>query len=175
MSMEINFDATTVAPSTGEYETIPNGRYLLQAVDGEMKNVPEEGRSGAKIKFQVAEGEHQGATFFQFYNITHSNPTAARIGQGEFSALCHATGVLKPTNLAQFAAIPFYGDVKVEAPSKGKDGKEYGASNKIVKYYRADGSDLKGVVGTIAPTSPSAPTQPKSTAPSWVTGAKKSA
>lgn len=160
------FDATQVTPSTGEYEPIPNGRYLLQVVEGEMKSKPEEGKQGASIKFQVADGEHQGHTFFQYYNLQNPNAQATKIGQGEFSALCHATGVLQPRDLGEFVGRPFYGDVKVNAPRKGTDGKEYGASNAVTKYFKADGSDMKGVVGTIAPTAASA--QPKKAVPAWV-------
>ena len=174
MSMDINFDATVIPPSTGEYEPIPNDRYLLQVVDGEMKNKPEEGKQGASIKFQVADGEHQGSTFFVYYNLQHPNATAQRIGQGEFSALCHATGVLQPRNLIAFAAIPLYADVKVTAPRRGADGKEYGPGNTITKYYKADGSTVGGnTVG--APATVPTQAQPKKAAPAWVTGAKAAA
>ena len=162
------FDATQVAPSTGEYEPIPNGRYLVQVVEGETKETSEGRGTGVSIKFQVADGEHQGHTFFQFFNIAHPNETAQRIGQGEFSALCHAVNVLQPKSVEDFKARPFYADVKMEGPRKGKDGKEYGPSNKIAKYYRADGSDLKG--SAPAPSTAAAPA--KKSAPSWVTGAK---
>lgn len=173
MSLDINFDATQVAPATGDYEVIPNNRYLLQVVDGEKKETAEGQGVGVSLRIQVAEGEYQGKSFNQFYNIQHPTPIAQKIGQAEFSALCHATGVLQPRTLAEFNARPFYGDVVVTPPRKGKDGKEYGEGNSIKKYYKADGSDMKGVVGTIAPAA-AQPQQPKKAPPSWVGAAKAS-
>lgn len=161
-------DATQVAPYTGEYEPIPNNEYLLQVVEGEVRKNAEEGKLGVLLKFQVAAGEYEGKTFTQYYNLQNPNATAQKIGQGEFSALCHAVRVLQPRDPSEFVARPFLGKVVVTPPSKGKDGKDYGAGNEIKKYRAADGS--APVVGTIAP----APAAPKKAAPSWVTGAKAS-
>lgn len=149
--MSILFDATTIAPSTGDYEPIPVGRYLLQVTEGEMKETGGGTGSGASVKLQVCEGEYQGRVFSQFFNLSNPNPTATKIGQAEFSALCHATGVLQPRDLSEFQNRPFYADVKVQAGRTGKDGKEYGPSNTIAKYYRADGSDMKGAAASSAP------------------------
>lgn len=165
----LNFDATQVAPSTGEYEPVPNGRYALQVIEGEMKVTAEGQGTGVSLKIQVADGEYQGRTFYQFYNIKHPNETAQKIGQGEFSALCHATAVLQPKAPSEFFNRIFLGDVKVTQPTSKKqaDGttKNFGAGNSISKYYRADGTGMNGVVGAIAPSA--APTAKKTITPPW--------
>lgn len=165
------FDATTVPPSTGDYEPVPNNRYLLQVVWGEMKPKPDEGKLGASVQFKVMEGEQEGRTFFVYYNLQHPNQDTQKRGQRDFSALCHASGVLQPRTIAEFENRPFYGDVVVTKPNG-----EYGPGNNIRKYYKPDGSDMKGVVGTIPPTPSVGAPAPvrKGAAPDWVAQAKAS-
>jgi hypothetical protein len=155
----LDFDATTIAPNTGDFEPIPNGRYALQVIEGDVRN--NDGKTGVLLKVQIADGEYQGRTFSQYYNIKHPNETAQKIGQGEFSALCHAVAVLQPKAPSEFFGRVFLADVKVTKPSVGKDGKEYGAGNTVQKYYKADGASMGSVVGAIA-----APTK-KASVPAW--------
>ena len=154
----LDFDATQVAPATGEYEPIPNGRYALQVTEGEVREA--DGKVGVLLKIQVADGEYHGKTITQYYNLKNPSETAQKIGQGEFSALCHAVAVLQPKAPSEFFGRIFLADVKVTKPSVGKDGKEYGAGNTIAKYYKADGAPMAASVGAAAPAK-------KTTTPAW--------
>lgn len=164
---DLNFDATQVAPATGEFEPVPNGTYPLAVTASEKKvngaNV------GWSLTMQVLGADEKGnesskgKSFRIFLNLQHSNAQAQEIAQKEFSALCHATGVLKPQNMAEIHNVPFVGKVAV-TPPREKDGKAYGPGNKIAQYLTIKGEKLGGVVGTIA-SAPKAAV--KASAPAW--------
>lgn len=160
---DLNFDATQVAPATGEFEPVPNGMYPLAVTASEKKvngnNV------GWSLTMQVLDGDAKGRTFRIFLNLQHENPQAQDIAQKEFSALCHATGVLKPSNMSELHNQAFTGKVVVTAPRTGKDGKEYGPGNKITQYLTIKGEKIGG--GVVGAIQPAAKPSPKSSAPAW--------
>lgn len=169
---EYLIDANEVAPNTGEFEPLPNAVYPLALTSHESTKKPEDPNAnwGFKMTFTVLDGDHKGKTIRTFLNYKHSNPQTVSIAQGELSALCHVTGVMKPRDLSELYNKPFLGDVVVTPPSTkmvNGEKKTYGEGNKIRKFLRIDGTSLSvSAGGASSATSKPAPAT-KSSAPGW--------
>jgi len=162
MDSSINFDATAVPPATGTPDPLPPAVYLVH-VDS-MEKVPNSAGWGVKTVLVVLDGPYKGQRIFEQYNLQHTNETAVRIANEQFSALCHVTGVTKPRQLGELLRIPFAVKVKIEP---AKDG--YEAKNRITQYLYKDGSKIGagGVVGSVSPAKAKS-----AAAPEWAAARK---
>ena len=135
-----NFNANEVAPSTGEYEPIPDGTEVeLQAISEELSVNSKNTGEILKLEYEVIAGEFQGRKLRASINITHNNPVAQKIGQEELSALCHAIGELNVQDTEELLWKPFRALVGIEEYTK-RDGTP-GLSNKVKKYlFEVDGA-----------------------------------
>lgn len=131
------FDASGVKP-TSSFEPIPPGSYPVIVEASEMKPFKNSPGERLELKLQVIDGEHKGRKLFDSLNLEHSNKTTVEIAQRQLSALCHATGVMKPVDSSELHDIPVMAEVKIQ-PAKG----EYSASNKVQTYKAMDGVDAK--------------------------------
>lgn len=132
----LNFDASQVEPDQGGgFEPLPTGDYLVLAQDAEVK-VSRSGDSRyLSLKLQVLDGPSRNRIVFGRVTISAKNETAQRIGQAQFSALCRATGIVRPNDTAEFLNKPFVAHVKYEPPRDG-----YGAGNSVTGYKPANQS-----------------------------------
>lgn len=107
----LNFDATTVEPST-EFEVLPAGKYLAIITESEMK--PTKNLDGAylELKFQIIEGEHKGRVLISRLNLDNTNAKAVQIAKSELSAICRAVGVMKPEDSSELHDLPLLITVK---------------------------------------------------------------
>jgi HflK protein len=140
--------------STGGAEPIPAGKYKAMIVKGEWKkNGP-----GAKdingkqmsFTFEVCAGEHKGHRIYVNLNLVNASAVAVKIAQAELSAICHATGVMRPQQPAQLLNIPMV--IGVVLNKYTKDGKEK-VNNKIESYEsteKASASNLQPVAAGAA-------------------------
>jgi hypothetical protein len=127
-----NFDAREVEPSVGMASgPIPAGKYRAQIVKAEWK--PNKAGTGRflELVFEVNRGEQQGRRVWGRLNLENPSAQATQIAQGELSAICHATGVLKPRNEQQLLNIPMVIEVTTEE-RKDKPGEH---SNRITGYH----------------------------------------
>lgn len=114
---QISFDARTVTPSVG-FSVAPAGRY--QVILTKCQIEPTEKGDGEKIVcVAVAQGGNNHGQVIGF-NINWVNPSeqAVKIGKGQFSALCFATGVIVPEDTAQLLNKPFMLEVSVTPDGK---------------------------------------------------------
>lgn len=162
MDTSIDFDATQVKPATGGYEPLPVGTYPVQITAAEK--VANSAGTGWMVKAEmtVLDGDYQGRKHYERYNLSNPNPDAVRIAQEQFSALCHATGVLQPRDLSQLLNLPFLVKMKVNPPKNG-----YDASNAITQYLKIDGSKIGAAAAGAASVQSAAPTTKKSATPPW--------
>lgn len=113
----INFDARGVAPVVG-FPVAPAGTYYGCLTKCDLE--PTERGDAEKIVcvFTVQGGVYNGKDIN--FNINWRNPSAAaeRIGHGQFSAICHATGVLVPQDTTQLLHKPFNLEVEVSPDKK---------------------------------------------------------
>ena len=122
------FDANNVSPEFG-FDPVPNGDYKAAIIQSEMKTTQKGDGSYLALTFEVLEGECKGRKVFTNLNLSNPNPTAVKIAQAELSAICHATGKMKPNDSIELHNIPMIISV---ACTKRKDTQEL--SNSIKKY-----------------------------------------
>lgn len=147
-----------------QYEDLPGGVFKVEisAAEVRRKNEGEQDEaSGFNATFDVVEPEDlKGRKFFNYYNLTHPNPEAQRIGQEEFSRLRRALGlgdvdadmeeqeVIDEMRLESF--IVTYGMGK-DSKKKNPDGSpKYPAQMGIRKYWYPDLNDAPPIGVTAA-------------------------
>ncbi len=152
---QMNFDASTVAPQQA-FEVLPAGVYSVVATDSEVKPTKNGSGQVAQFTMQVVEGVHTGRKIFARFNIANQNPEAERIGQSQFSAFCHAAGVLQVNDTAQLHGRPVRAKVKIRKDPSG----QYEDSNEVSGFEA-------GTTGPAAPAiqSPVAAPAAAATAP----------
>ncbi|CCD94631.1 hypothetical protein BRAO375_3660025 [Bradyrhizobium sp. ORS 375] len=118
----------------GGGQIIPRDRYLLNIIEGEVKQNSKRTGDLFEYKAEVVEGEFAGVKVFGNINVTHTNPTAQKIGQAQLAALAEATGIGK-ANLSdtdQLLFQPFYADLDVETY---KDRNQNDKERMVVKKF----------------------------------------
>lgn len=152
---QMNFNAATVAPQQS-FNPLPAGVYSVVATDSEVKPTKNGSGQVAQFTMQVVEGEHTGRKIFARFNIANQNPEAERIGQSQFSAFCHAAGVLQVSDTAQLHGRPVRAKVKIRKDPSG----QYEDSNEVSGFEA-------GTTGPAAPAiqSPVAAPAAAATAP----------
>jgi hypothetical protein len=154
-----SFNANEVAPDEGRADAIPAAWYRLMLVSSEIK--PTNAGTGKYINcmFEVVDGQYKNAKIFAMFNIDNPNPQAVEIGRKQFSALCHACGILTVQATEQLHNIPFLAKVKVKAAEGG-----YDAKNEIAQYkHQSDpsagqpGAAVAPAAVRVAPPAPKAP------------------
>lgn len=132
---EDGFDATTVEPSSS-FDPIPRGKYIATIVKSEVKETKKKDGHYLNLHFRITEGPYEGRMVFTNLNLQNPSAEAQRIAQKQFSAICHATGVLKVTESSELHGIPLGISVKI---NPGSD--VYPPSNDITGYFAADSFD----------------------------------
>lgn len=157
---ELNFDASTVAPSTGTYDALPAGWYNAVIDNTEMK--PTKAGTGAylEIRFNVVDGEFTGRKVFARLNIRNPNPVAQEIGYKDLSAICHAVGIINVQQSQQLHNIP----LKIKVSVTPADG-QYEASNDIKAYRNINENVGGGAPAAPATTAPVIPQAAPAVAP----------
>lgn len=131
------FDATQVQPDAGRQPPIPKGVYRAIMVNSEIK--PTSNGSGMYIaaEFKVLGGAYDGRSIYSNFNIQNQSAKAQEIGQRQFSAVCHATGILHVQDTAQLHNRPLNISVKIEAGGLKADGTgNYDDRNEVVGYAK---------------------------------------
>ena len=105
----LNFDASKVAPSTGEQDPVPAGWYDFVMDQSEMKPTKDNATTGnayLECRFNIISGTHTGRKLFSRLNLRNNNPVASEIAYKELSAICHAAGVLQVQDSQQLHGKP---------------------------------------------------------------------
>ena len=160
---KFGFDVSDVAPDTGatggSYDPIPEGEYILKALDAEEKTTSKGDGSYIKVKFEVAKGEHTGRLLWQNFNINNPSETAQRIGRQQLVAWAAACGKPDADDTDKLLDKPFRADVSIE---KGTGG--YADSNRIRAFLFDSGGAPKAEAPKPAAAAP-APAAAKSANP----------
>lgn len=163
--MELNFNASTVAPASADFEPIPAAWYQMVVEKAELK--PTKAGTGSMVSLQCRVQGPDHANRVIFANINYQNPSdkAQEIGQRQLSALCHSIGVLNLTNVTMLQGIPFDGRVKITPAVYNVIGDKdsgvlYEARNEIQGYRPVGGATAAAPAASTAPAKPSAPTAP---------------
>lgn len=125
------FDATTIEPSK-PLEPLPNGDYTCVLTGSELKKSGK-GDDMLSLELQVIDGEHKGRKLFDNLMRSHSNPQVVHIANEKLSALCHATGVLRPQDSTELHNLPITVTVKCKRRQDNGDW-----SNEVAGYKARD-------------------------------------
>lgn len=138
------FDATKVAP-TADMTPLPEGAYKVRIENDSVK--PTRAGDGEMLAFvyEVLEGEYKGRKIFDNLCIKHPNVMTVSIARANLSAICHAVGVLRPTDTVQLHNIPFM--VRVVLQRQEETGKTFNT----VKAYNKVQSAVQVAPPTPAP------------------------
>lgn len=125
------FDANQYPP-LDSFEPLAEGEYLAVATDSEKK--PTKAGTGEYLQFvwEIVEGPHEGRKLWSRLNLWNPSTTAVEIANRELSAICSATGVMRPKDSAEIHGIPVKLKVGLE---KRKDTGEL--TNRIKGYEKA--------------------------------------
>lgn len=143
----LNFDARTVAPSTG-FETVPAGWYNVIVDESEMKPTKTGDGAYLKVRYSILDGQFAGRKIFGNINLQNPSAQAQEIGLKQLSALAHAVGVLLVQDSQQLHNLPLKVKVKIR---KDKDG-QYDDQNEIQQW--------KGINEVVEGASPAAGAAP---------------
>jgi hypothetical protein len=130
---KFGFDVSDVTPDTGatggSYDPIPEGEYVLKALEAEEKATSAGTGSYIKVKFEVVKGEHTGRLMWQNFNINNPSEKAQRIGRQQLVAWATACGKPEADDTDKLLEKPFRAAVSIE---KGTGG--YADSNRIKAF-----------------------------------------
>lgn len=146
----LNFDANTVEPRT-EYTALPAGEYEVVITDSEMKSTKANTGKYLEIRAEVIAGEFKGRKLFTRLNLENPNPTAVEIARRELSSICHAVGVLHPTDSAELHNLPLIARVR---QTRREDG---ATSNDITAWLtKPRSATVAATVNALTPQGPNA-------------------
>lgn len=131
---KFGFDVSDVTPDTGatgggSYDPIPEGEYVLKALDAEEKTTSAGTGSYIKVKFEVVKGEYTGRLIWQNFNINNPSEKAQRIGRQQMVAWATACGKPDADDTDKLLEKPFTAAVSIE---KGTGG--YSDSNRVKAF-----------------------------------------
>lgn len=149
------FDASKVDPQ-GAYKPLPDGYYNILIVKASEDKTRDGTGLLLHIEGQVVDGPCKGRVVHHRITLKNKSQTAVEIGQRQLSALCHATGILRPTSAHVFVQKTIKIKVKVVA-RKDKPGE---MANEVAGIILPEAKPT-----TAAPTLP--PSQPAGDAPAW--------
>ena len=130
---QLNFDASQVAPNTGNPDPVPADWYSAMIDQSEMKPTKDGTGTFLELRFNIVEGQYANRKIYARLNLRNANPVAQEIAYGELSAICHATSVMQLQDSQQLHGQPM--KIKV-AVRPAKDG--YEANNDIKSYENAN-------------------------------------
>lgn len=129
----LNFNAQTVAPSTGQLDAMPKGWYIAVIEGSETKPTSKGDGSYLELKFKIVQGRYQNRVVFARLNLNNPNPIAQEIAYKDLSAICHAVGVLSVQDSSQLHNVPLKIRLKVR-----KGGDEYEDNNEISAFRNSN-------------------------------------
>lgn len=145
---QLNFDARTVVPDSGQQDPVPAGWYNVVIDKSEMKPTKDGTGMRLELQFKIIDGQFTNRKIFEGLNLQNANPVAQEIAYKQLSAIAHAVKVLLVEDSSQLHNIPMKVKVKLKAASG-----QYEAGNSIVAY-----KDINEVVAaTPVATAPVAP------------------
>jgi len=153
---ECFFDATTVDPLGMGYTPIPEGDYEVVIVGSQNK--PTKAGTGSYLEFkcQVASGKHAKHVLFARLNLKNQNPAAVEMAKRELSAICHATGVLRPKSKEDLHNIPVM--VRVIEMDDGRGGKKNEIKGWFAKEANAAPAAAQPATSEATPAASAEPT-----------------
>lgn len=158
--MQLNFDASTVAPNTG-VAPIEAGWYPAQIILTEQK--PNKAGTGSylEITLRISAGPNAGRTFKDRLNLQNPNQQAVEIAYGTLSAICHATGRMRVQQSAELHG----GALEMFVKKVARNDKPDEMTNEISGYRALGAQGTAGYAGNAGSQQAAAPSWAQQPAP----------
>lgn len=160
MSIQMQFNASSVAPSSGVGDPVPNGWYVLMLEKDEKKAISENKGELLSQTWTIVDGPHKGRKIFHNLNLWHVDETTAKSAWAEFSAQCYGMGIPGISqSTAEMCNHPILARVTLKAATA-----QYEASNRVRKWVNVNSPEGQEAIrqqaagaGAAAPFTPPAP------------------
>lgn len=151
---ELDLETGDVKPTNMDFDPLPDGRYLVEMVDSNIKPTKKGDGLLLACTFDVLEEGYVGRKVFTNFNLKNPNADAVKIGLGMLSSLYKAaTGKAGlPDDSAELHGRPVIAKVKFKPADKG-----FEAGNEIKGYYAAE--NAKPVVRKSTPAKTQQPAE----------------
>lgn len=129
---KFGFNVEEVDPTQqggGSYDPIPEGEYVLEAVEAEEKQTKDGTGSYINVKFEVVRGEYAGRLLWNIFNVNNKSEKAQNIGRQQLVAWASACGKPDADDTDKLLGKTFRAEVKIE---KGTGG--YSDQNRIKTF-----------------------------------------
>lgn len=126
-NLELNLDEIENVQS----DPIPAGRYVMQAVNSEVKVTSAGDGRYVKYELEVLEGPHTGRKVFALFNIENKSEKAQQIGRGQLKSFAKACGLASGLISDSFELHEIPVVVRVDVDTHP----EYGAQNRVKGFY----------------------------------------
>jgi hypothetical protein len=143
------------------YDPVPEGEYVLKALEAEEKDTSAGTGSYIKVKFEITKGEYAGRWIWSNFNINNPSEKAQRIGRQQLVAWATACGKPDADDTDKLLEKSFKAAVSIEA---GKDG--YKDSNRIKAFLFDTAEPAKSAPKPTA-AKPVASAKPSASANPW--------
>jgi hypothetical protein len=163
-----SFDSTGIEPAK-PFEVLPAGRYSVVVTDSDLVRTQAGDGQMVKLELTIVDGPHANRKLFDRITVDNPNAEAVRIGREQLSAVCHAVGLPRITDTQQLHGKPLVAVVKVEPAGKGRDGKDYDATNRVKGYLPLSEAASLPAGGNVKPSfgAPAANAAPAKPAQPW--------
>ncbi len=135
MTVQLNFDASTVDPSQ-VFEVFPAADYNVVLTEARVE--PTKAQDGHKLHmiYTIVDGAYQGRKLFDNLNLWNKSEQATEIAWRQLSGLCHAAGVIQVATVDQLYGIPVVAKVGRE------DDIQYGPSNTVKGFKKSESAPM---------------------------------
>lgn len=139
-----------------EYDPIPEGEYILQAIDAEEKPTSRGDGTLIKAKFEVVRGEYAGRLIWQNFNTNNPSEKAQNIGRQQLVSWATACGKPDADDTDKLLGKTFSAVVAIDPANNG-----YKASNRIKVFLLDHASSSAPASKSPAPNAKVATPAPK--------------
>jgi hypothetical protein len=160
---KFGFDVSEVeVDAPVSYDPLPEGEYVLKALDAEEKATARGDGSYIKVKYEVVKGDYEGRLLWQNFNVNNPSEKAQKIGRQQLKAWATACGRPEADDTDKLLERPFKAAVSIEPGSGG-----YGPSNRIKAFLFDAEKESKPAPRAATPAAKSAATKPAAAANPW--------
>lgn len=126
---QLNFDARTVVPDSGQQDPVPAGWYNVVIDKSEMKPTKDGTGMRLELQFKIIDGQYANRKVFEGLNLQNANPVTQEIAYKQLSAIAHAVNVLVVQDSSQLHNIPLKVKLSLKAATT-----QYDAKNEVKAY-----------------------------------------
>ena len=129
-------DLSQVEETGGGFDLLPQGKYLVQVAEAEVKETKAGTGEYINVQFEVLQpAEYEGRKLWELFNIKNPSARAVEIGLGQLKHFLRVAGHPDP---AKLGSVDDLVGLKALARVKVKSDATYGESNVVSAFDEAE-------------------------------------